>query len=74
MLKIVGKILAGLVILVIASVLVALWVYRDIPRETLEAKYANEESEGSVHGSYPRWQMEFGYCNRRLFNFWFGYI
>jgi len=43
-LKILGYTLGGIVGCLIFALLVALWVYRDIPAEALEAKYANEES------------------------------
>ena len=43
-LKTIVKVLAGLAILAVVGLAVALWMYRDIPRETLEAKYANRES------------------------------
>lgn len=43
-LKILGAFLGGLLLLLIVATLVALWIYRDIPREQLEARYANSES------------------------------
>ncbi len=43
-LKVVGGLLAGLMLLSLVAVLIALWVYRDIPREQLEAKYTNDAS------------------------------
>ena len=43
-LKMIGKITAILGVLLAIGLAVALWVYRDIPAETLEAKYANETS------------------------------
>lgn len=43
--KLFGKIIAGVFALLIVAFLAGTWVYRDIPREILEAKYANEESE-----------------------------
>ncbi len=43
-LKWLGGILGGLVLLGIIATLVAVWAYRDIPREVLEAKYTNEAS------------------------------
>jgi len=43
-LKAIGYILGGLFSLIVVAVLIALWVYRDIPAEELEAKYANESS------------------------------
>lgn len=39
------KILLSLVVLFNVAFFSAAWVYRDIPKEVLEAKYANEESE-----------------------------
>ena len=44
-LRILGKILLGLLGLSVLALLVALYVYRDIPAEVLEAKYANEASQ-----------------------------
>ncbi|MCP4000965.1 MAG: alpha/beta hydrolase [Gammaproteobacteria bacterium] len=44
-LRIMGKILAGLLLLLVLASLIALYVYRDIPREVLEAKYTNEASQ-----------------------------
>ncbi len=38
------KVLLGLVLIAVAALLFALWAYRDIPREQLEAKYMNSES------------------------------
>lgn len=42
--KVVLKVLGGLVALAVVAVLAALWVYRDIPAEKLEAKYAQPPS------------------------------
>ena len=44
-LRIMGKILAGLVLLLVMATLIALYAYRDIPAEVLEAKYANDASQ-----------------------------
>ena len=44
-LRVAGKILAGLGVLLVLTILTALYVYRDIPREVLEAKYANDASQ-----------------------------
>ncbi len=44
MLRILGKGLLGLVVLSIAAFLIAAWVYRDIPADVLEAKYADPET------------------------------
>ena len=44
-LRIMGKILAGLVLLLVIATLIALYAYRDIPAEVLEAKYANDASQ-----------------------------
>lgn len=43
-LKIAGGLLAGLLTLTLIAGLIAVWVYRDIPREQLEGKYMNPES------------------------------
>ncbi len=43
-LKWLGGILGGLLLLLVIAVLIGVWAYRDIPREVLEAKYANEAS------------------------------
>jgi len=43
-LRYIGYGLGSLFVLLVAALLVALWVYRDIPAEELEAKYANEAS------------------------------
>ena len=44
-LRFVGKCLLGLVALLFAGLLVALFIYRDIPAEKLEAEYTNEASQ-----------------------------
>lgn len=44
-LRILGKIFLGLVVLLVAGLLYALFIYRDISAEDLEARYANEASE-----------------------------
>jgi pimeloyl-ACP methyl ester carboxylesterase len=44
-LRILGKLLAGLGVLLVLAILIALYVYRDIPAEVLEAKYTNEASQ-----------------------------
>ena len=44
-LSFIGKCLKGLFILALLALCVALYVYRDIPAEKLEAKYANEASQ-----------------------------
>ena len=43
-LRIAGWIIGGLIAAVFVAFLVAVWVYRDIPAEVLEARYANSAS------------------------------
>jgi pimeloyl-ACP methyl ester carboxylesterase len=43
--RIIGKLLLGLVGLSVLGLLIALYVYRDIPAAVLEAKYGNESSQ-----------------------------
>jgi len=43
-LRITGRILGGLVLILAIAFVVAAWQYRDIPASTLEAKYTNEAS------------------------------
>ncbi len=43
-LKVVVGLLGGLLLLTLVAVLIAMWIYRDVPREQLEAKYMNSES------------------------------
>ena len=43
-LKIIGYMLGSLALLLLAGFLTAAWIYRDIPAETLEARYTNEHS------------------------------
>jgi pimeloyl-ACP methyl ester carboxylesterase len=43
--RILGRILLGLVVLIVVSAGAAAWVYRDIPAEVLEAKYAGPTSQ-----------------------------
>ena len=40
-----GKFLLGVVVLLVAGLLYALFIYRDIPADELEARYANEASQ-----------------------------
>jgi pimeloyl-ACP methyl ester carboxylesterase len=44
-LRIIGRVLLGLVGLLVIGMLVAAYIYRDIPAAVLEAKYANEASQ-----------------------------
>jgi len=43
-LKVIGALFSGLLALVLVATLIAVWAYRDIPRDQLEAKYMNSES------------------------------
>jgi len=43
-LKVIGRLFSGLLLLIVIATLVAVWAYRDIPREQLEAKYMNSAS------------------------------
>lgn len=44
-LRIAGRILVGLVLMLVIGLLIALYIYRDIPADVLEAKYANDASQ-----------------------------
>ena len=44
-LRIVGKVLLGLIGLCVVALLIALYAYRDVPVEVLEARYANEAAQ-----------------------------
>ena len=44
-LRIAGRILLGFVLMLVIGLLIALYIYRDIPAEVLEAKYANDASQ-----------------------------
>ena len=60
-LKIIGKIFAALGVLLVIGLAIALWMYRDIPAETLEAKYANEASRFIERG-FRVFDNELGAC------------
>ena len=42
--KFIGRLLGGLAVLIVLGMAIAAWIYRDIPAEQLEEKYANEAS------------------------------